>query len=127
MRTYLVSYDLANPALNRSTLASALMHLGQSWARPLEATWYVRVDGAADEIERWLKPFLGEDDGLLVQEVANDAALVNTALRWFRPRREAGERAEQPVTNVLPFRATNPARQAAGAMADLPADLKAAS
>ena len=127
MRTYLVSYDLANPALNRQTLASALMHLGQSWARPLEATWYVRVDGAAQEIEGWLKPFLGEDDGLLVQEVASDSALVNTALRWFRPRREAGEPAEAPRSNVLAFPPTNPARQVAGALRDSPADLKAAS
>ena len=38
MRTYLISYDLAQPHLTKHVVAQAIMALGQSWARPLEAT-----------------------------------------------------------------------------------------
>ena len=40
MRTYLITYDIANPA--RHSLSSAIMQLGDAWARPLDATWYVQ-------------------------------------------------------------------------------------
>ncbi len=86
MRTYLITYDLASPA--RHTLSGAIMQLGESWARPLETTWYVQSPERPDALERRLKPHLDGEDGLLIQQVERDALLLNTALRWFRKRRQ---------------------------------------
>jgi hypothetical protein len=86
MRTYLITYDLAAPT--RHALSSAIMQLGEAWARPLETTWYVQSSERGDVLERRLKPCLGGEDGLLIQQVESDALLLNTALRWFRKRRQ---------------------------------------
>jgi hypothetical protein len=97
MRTYLITYDLAGAA--RHSLSSAIMQLGEAWARPLESTWYVQSAERADALERRLKPHLAGEDGLLIQQVESDALLLNTAVRWFRKRRqEAGA-----VDNVVAF------------------------
>jgi|SRR5262245_61739052 hypothetical protein len=87
MRTYLICYDIA--ATERHALAGAIMELGEAWARPLEATWYVQSAERADAIEQRLRPFADTADGLLIQEVETRALLLNTALRWFRRRRPA--------------------------------------
>ncbi len=89
MRTYLVAYDLTRPHLNQCYLAEAIMSLGVAWARPLDTVWYVRVEGAENGIEGRLGRLLDENDGLIVQETKGEAALANTSLRWFRPRRAA--------------------------------------
>ena len=98
MRTFLITYDLACPA--RHTLSSAIMQLGESWARPLETTWYVQSCERADALERRLKPHLDGDDGLLIQQVETDALLFNTALRWFRKRRQESD---TDAGNVVAF------------------------
>jgi hypothetical protein len=85
MRTYLITYDLASPA--RHGLSSAIMALGEAWARPLDATWYVQSCERIGALERRLEPHLDGEDGLLIQEVEAGAVLLNTALRWFRKRR----------------------------------------
>ncbi len=84
MRTYLISYDI--PGHQRHALASAVMQLGEAWARPLESTWYVQSAERVDAIERRLRPFADAAEGLLIQEVDARALLLNTALRWFRRR-----------------------------------------
>ena len=86
MRTYLITYDLASPA--RHSLSGAIMQLGDAWARPLDATWYVQSSERAEALERRLKPHLEGEDGLLIQQVEANAVLLNTALRWFRKRRQ---------------------------------------
>ena len=91
MRTLIISYDLAQPHRNKHVLAQAIMALGQSWARPLEQTWYVRTDASEDAIEHQLAGSLDPDDGLLIQAVEDDAVLTNAALRWFRQRRAGVE------------------------------------
>ena len=88
MRTYLITYDLASPA--RHSLSGAIMQLGDAWARPLDATWYVQSSERAEALERRLKPHLDGEDGLLIQQVEANALLLNTALRWFRKRRQDG-------------------------------------
>jgi hypothetical protein len=85
MRTYLICHDIASP--NRHALASAIMALGEAWARPLDATWYVQSVDRADDIERRLLPFTDTADGLLIQQVEARGLLLNTTLRWFRRRR----------------------------------------
>ena len=101
MRTYLITYDLASPA--RHALSSAIMQLGESWARPLETTWYVQSPERADALERRLEPHLDGGDGLLIQQVESNALLLNTALRWFRRRRpESGMQAGNVVAFPVP-------------------------
>ena len=91
MRTLIISYDLVKPYRNKHVLAQAIMALGQSWARPLEQTWYVRTEASEDMIEHQLVGLLDPDDGLLIQAVKDDAVLTNAALRWFRQRRAGVE------------------------------------
>ncbi|MDX2307000.1 MAG: hypothetical protein NW216_02045 [Hyphomicrobium sp.] len=101
MRTYLISYDLAKPHISKHIVAQAIMSLGQSWARPLETTWYVRSDESEDVLESWIARHLDADDGLLIQPVKEEAVLTNTSLRWFRQRRAGIDVDEH--TNVIAF------------------------
>ncbi len=91
MRTFLISYDLARPARNKHAMATVIMSLGSAWARPLEQTWYVRADLSDTEIEGRLAMLLDDEDGLIVQSVAEEGVMTNTQLRWFRQRRPAFE------------------------------------
>lgn len=116
MRTFLISYDLANPYANRHVLAQAIMEAGQSWARPLESTWYVKSDAPPAELEDKLKGLLGSDDGLLVQAVKGDAAMAGTTLRWFRQRRPAFDMPEN--SNVVAFPIISPKRTSPDDVAD---------
>ncbi len=101
MRTYLISYDLAEPATIKNILSTEIMELGKSWARPLASTWYVRSDEEQDVIEARLRDHLDIDDGLLIQPVREDAVMLNTGLRWFRQRREEDRTAGND--NVVAF------------------------
>jgi hypothetical protein len=101
MRTFLVSYDLAKPNRNKHVLAQEIMGLGERWARPLENTWYVEGRVSAAEVERRLSGLLDTDDGLLIQQVENQALLANTSLRWFRQRRTMID--ITPDSNVIAF------------------------
>ncbi|MDX2203523.1 MAG: hypothetical protein NW223_12300 [Hyphomicrobiaceae bacterium] len=96
MRTYLITYDIAQPA--RHAISGAIMSLGEAWARPLETTWYVQSTDRASAIESKLKDLIDGEDGLLIQQVEADAMLLNTSLRWFRKRRGGEEQA-----NVVAF------------------------
>lgn len=91
MRTFLISYDLARPARSKHAIATVIMSLGTSWARPLEQTWYMRGEVSEDDIEARLSCLLGDEDGLIVQAVSEDAVMTNTQLRWFRQRRPGFE------------------------------------
>ena len=101
MRTYLITYDLAQPTRNKHVLAHEIMTLGARWARPLEQTWYVSSDDAEGDIEARLSGLLDADDGLLIQAVDDAAVLTNTSLRWFRQRRAALE--IEAGSNVVAF------------------------
>lgn len=110
MRTFLVSYDLAVPASNQPLIAEAIMQLGEAWARPLANVWYLRAEESRADIEARLSHHLGCDDGLLIQEARGDAALLNTSLRWFRPRARRDDLdGEAVATNVIAFPAPSTA------------------
>ena len=88
MRTFLISYDLANPAQNKHAVAQSIMSAGERWARPLDNTWYVTADADEAGLADRLGPLLDSDDGLLIQSVDDKSVLTNTSLRWFRQRRQ---------------------------------------
>ena len=106
MRTYLVSYDLAKPHLLKHVVAQAIMAAGQSWARPLEQTWYVRTEETEEQLEAKLTRILDNEDGLLIQRVKDDALLTNTSVRWFK-QRQAGVEAGGD-TNIIAFPSPKP-------------------
>jgi len=108
MRTYLISYDLAKPHLTKHVLAQAIMALGESWARPLENTWYVRSEESEEVLELRLSRFLDSDDGLLIHSVRGEALLANTSLRWFKKRQAGVEFAEHDNVIAFPFPAPVP-------------------
>jgi len=100
MRTYLISYDLVEDR-SRNRLSSEIMRLGQSWARPLANTWYLRTEASEADLHRLLRPWLDADDGLLIQPVRDEAVLLNTALRWFRQR--GNGLLSDVATNIVAF------------------------
>jgi hypothetical protein len=97
MRTYLITYDATAAARHR--LSGAIMQLGEAWARPLEATWYVQSPERAGVLQRRLTAYLDSEEGLIIQQVDADAVLANTTLRWFRKRRQDAASA----SNVVAF------------------------
>ncbi|MFA9474478.1 MAG: hypothetical protein ACERJ2_07920 [Filomicrobium sp.] len=111
MRTYLISYDLANPNAKKRAIAEIIMSTGERWARPLEQTWYVESHETAEEIEARMSWLLGDEDGLLVQATSHGSVLTNTSLRWFRQRGVATAERSKPkaaveadaVANVVAF------------------------
>ena len=124
MRTFLVSYDLAAVA-SAPAIVDEIMRLGEAWARPLDNVWYLRAEQTPAEIEACLSRHLRGDDGLLIQEARGSAALLNTSLRWFRPRRPAD--AVAPPSNVVPFPAPADSQSDADAGQDELPLLRAAS
>ena len=109
MQTYLITYDIASQT--RHGISTAIMQLGDAWARPLETTWYVQSGAPAEALERQLRPHLDGEDGLLIQEVEASAVLVNTALRWFRKRRPDSDAGAENVV-ALPVRRVPEAKAA---------------
>ena len=101
MRTYLISYDLANPNAKKNVVAEIIQDLGPRWARPLDQTWYVTTEHSEAEIEHRLAWLLGEEDHLLIQAADNKAVLTNTKLRWFKQRPVAAVSAQQATSNVV--------------------------
>ena len=108
MRTYLITHDRADEA--KHTLSAAIMQLGEAWARPLEATWYVQCKERADALEARLSQYLDGEDGLLIQQVETEAVLLNTSLRWFRKRQANGGELSNVV--AFPLRAESAAKAA---------------
>lgn len=102
MTTFMISYDLATPAENKSAVTARIMAAGDAWARPLDQTWYVRAETDAAALEAMIADELGDDDGLLVQEVGADAVFANTGLRWFR-RRPLPAEAAPATAEILSF------------------------
>lgn len=88
-RAVLIAYELGSTGHTKSQLTEAIMGLGEAWARPLDTVWIVRTNLLPVAIENLLLPLLGDHDGLMVQETRGEAALANTGLRWFRPRRSS--------------------------------------
>ncbi len=106
MRTYLISYDLANPNAKKHVVAEIIMDLGPRWARPLDQTWYVTSEHSEIEIEYRLAWLLGEKDSLLIQAADNKAVLANTKLRWFRQRQTTPAKTQASPANVIALERT---------------------
>ena len=82
MRTVMIAYDLRDGHCEPSELTSAIRRMADRWARPLAALWLMETASAVTEVEAALAAHLGDDDALVVQELAGCAAVANTMLRW---------------------------------------------
>jgi hypothetical protein len=82
MTILMIAYDLSSGSMVEKALSSAVRSLGRRWARPLAALWYIETAAPIAEIENFLSSLIGDEDGLLIQEVAGQMALANTMLRW---------------------------------------------
>jgi hypothetical protein len=98
MRTYLITTTAAGETRHR--IAGAIMSLAESWARPLDATWYVQSSERPAQVRHQLEAHLDPEAGLLIQEVEADAVLLNTTLNWFKRRRPVSA---MQATNVVAF------------------------
>jgi hypothetical protein len=86
MRTVMIAYDLCDGHDEPSELTAAIRRMADRWARPLAALWLVETASAVTEVEAALAAHLGDDDALVVQELAGCAAVANTMLRWTSDR-----------------------------------------
>lgn len=74
-KTHLISYDLNNPGKNYSPLYDAIKNIG-TWWHCLDSTWLVSTTMAATQVRDKLKPFLDQNDELLVAELSGEAAWI---------------------------------------------------
>ncbi|MFM7084728.1 MAG: hypothetical protein ACKOW3_06975 [Hyphomicrobium sp.] len=86
MMTYLISYELSNPNQQKQLLSEAIMSLGESWARPLDNTWYIRTKEREERLKEKLGRIIKGDDAFLIQTVDEEVTLVNTSMRWFKQK-----------------------------------------
>jgi hypothetical protein len=98
----MIAYDLGADTGAGKALTSEIRALGNRWARPLAALWYVETSVAIDDVEGRLTPLIGDEDGLLIQEVTGQAALANTMLRWTGGPVLAAARVTAPVRSWQP-------------------------
>ena len=74
MATFLVVYDLNGPAQNYVGLEEAIKAITGNWWHHPDSTWIVAYDGAASELRDALKPFLEDEDDLLVAKMSGEGA-----------------------------------------------------
>lgn len=83
--TFLVAYESHAKAGFASRLENAITRIGGRWARPLQGLWYVESSDDVETLKARLAPLIAEDEGLIVQEVAGQAGVHNTLMRWTAP------------------------------------------
>lgn len=71
--SYLISYDLNAPGKNYTELYEAIKRLG-GWWHHLDSTWIVTHPGSAEVIRDALKPYLDNNDKLLVVKCSGEGA-----------------------------------------------------
>lgn len=71
MRTYLISYDIAQPStpFQYSKLIEKIQSFGR-WAKPLESVWIVQTSHPhAGDLARELREMMGSRDRIVVAEI----------------------------------------------------------
>ena len=90
MGTYLIACDGDGRVASLREIAAVVRQTGESWTRVLDAVWYVRSPDPIEVLAARFDGLLGEEDGLVIQPVAQDPMLLNTARRWFSGDRSGG-------------------------------------
>lgn len=88
MKTYLISYDLKQPAsvYNYNKIGGAIRSFG-IFAKPLESLWLIKTNFTALQVYNYLIKYIHSGDKLLVIHVDNDWIaynLENSVINWMR-------------------------------------------
>ena len=75
MKTYLISYDLNRPGQDYPDLWDAIKAF-DNWWHFLDSTWIVKTNWPATQIRDYLRPYLDDNDELLVVRLSGESA-------WF--------------------------------------------
>ena len=72
MKTILVSYDL-NGHESRQAYTDLIDRIKKysTWAKPLESLWLIKTDDSVSDVRDTLKPYIDENDELLVLDVTS--------------------------------------------------------
>lgn len=76
MPAYLVEYGMVDPDRTHPLISKAIKRRYRYW-RILEYTWIIEASEPASRIYDYLAPNIGQDDKLLVCQLAGDAALAD--------------------------------------------------
>ena len=83
---YSISYDLRKPGRDYSELYEAIKKLDPRFQHPLESNWFVRSAMSADQIYNQIRPFIDDNDLLLVIAVDDSNKqgwMVRTFWNWI--------------------------------------------
>ena len=87
MSTKLIAYDLNGPGQNYNDLITAIKALG-AWWHHLDSTWLVKSTLSTSQIRDRLKPYLDNNDEILVVNVTEDArswsGFNESGSKWLR-------------------------------------------
>jgi CRISPR/Cas system-associated endoribonuclease Cas2 len=81
---YLITYDLMEPGKDYSGIYKALKSF-KRWCHYLGSTWLIDTDVPITEIHNKLKPYIDENDNLLIIEVKDNykGQLPKEAWEWL--------------------------------------------
>lgn len=84
---YAINYDLRKPGQNYDDLYVAIKSLGEWW-HYLDSTWLVNASLDANGIFNGLKPFLDQNDFVLICGITKNYSgwLPEKAWEWIRER-----------------------------------------
>lgn len=86
MKSYLIGYDLNKTGQDYETLIEQIKKLG-TWWHHLDSTWIVKSDLTAVQIRDNLKPYIDDNDELLVARLSGEAAWTGFSERgskWLK-------------------------------------------
>jgi hypothetical protein len=76
MKTYLIGYDLNKEGQNYEGLVEKIKETFGTWWHHLDSTWIVKSNLSAAQIRDILRPFIDNNDELLVASLAGESAWV---------------------------------------------------
>jgi hypothetical protein len=73
MKTYLIGYDLNKSGQNYTDLIEKIKTIG-NWWHHLDSTWIVKSNSSAEQIRDFLRPYIDQNDELLVVRLNVESA-----------------------------------------------------
>jgi hypothetical protein len=83
----LISYDLALPRMEYTTLFETIKQCGKTWWHYLESVWIINTDLSVSECQVRIKSVLRSSDKLFIVQINPDNMkgwLPSNAWEWFK-------------------------------------------
>lgn len=74
MKSYMIGYDLNKSDKDYEGLIKKIKEISGTWWHHLDSTWIIKTDKSAVEIRDLLKPYIDDNDELLVAHLGGEAA-----------------------------------------------------